>query len=350
MGLTETLGARAARQGRSAPVECGELGTLTVEALPVRELELLRRGADGNRAVFYVACRELQSAGEELRKAGKVFAPDGIMQFVSDGEAAAAARTVLELSGWTEKNSEHIQALNLGSRGREFNLDENRLQIVQSNAAAEMAENRLASVQEMEPIVPLTDGNRLDSVQFNGASAPAFGQVSRETEAESAEFDTVPESDKKLQAMGILPPERTQNVVSGESTPIGVDDATEAPGDALHEIMSEFGNALHETTSEFRGERREILHESMSEFRDTLHETTSEFGEIRRGIPHEIKSEFGDALHESTSEFRDGLHEITSEYPEKDRASLHETTSELAEAVARRLVEGLRRAKWVRGD
>ena len=104
MGLAEKLGARAARQGRSAPVACGELGTVTVEALSVRELERLLRGADGTRAVFYAACRELQSAGEALRKAGKVFAPDGIMQFVSDSEAAAAARTVLELSGKTQSD------------------------------------------------------------------------------------------------------------------------------------------------------------------------------------------------------------------------------------------------------
>ena len=41
---------------------------------------------------------------------------------------------------------------------------------------------------------------------------------------------------------------------------------------------------------------------------------------------------------------------MTSEFPEKDRPALHEATSELAEQVARRLVEGLRRAKWVRGD
>ena len=42
MGLAETLGARAARQGRSACVDCGALVTVTVEALPLRELELLR--------------------------------------------------------------------------------------------------------------------------------------------------------------------------------------------------------------------------------------------------------------------------------------------------------------------
>lgn len=297
MGLAEILGARAARQGRSATVACGELGTVTVEALPVRELELLLRGSDGQRAVFYAACRELQSAGEELRKAGKVFAPDGIMQFVSDDEAAAAARTVLELSGQADLN-------NVDRVVRETNLYENRLQIVQQKSDDENAKtqvqtgsNRLGPVQNIGPIVPLTDGNRLAPVQFNGVSDPGFGQVSRETGTKIAGFDTVPESEKKSQAMGILPSKRTQNIVSGESTPRGAYGSGGATGDALHETESEFG--------------------------ESLHETTSEFGEIRRGVPHESKSEFG--------------------------VRLHETESELAEKVARRLAEGLRRAKWVRG-
>ena len=99
MGLSETLGARAARQGCCASVDCGALGTVTVEALPLRELELLLRGADGQRAVFYAACRELQAAGEALRQRGRVFTPDGVLQFVSDSEAKAAAEAVCRLSG-----------------------------------------------------------------------------------------------------------------------------------------------------------------------------------------------------------------------------------------------------------
>lgn len=56
MTLGDVLAARAdnaAHAGRSRP---GTLGTVTVEALPVRELERLTRGADGDRAVFYAAC------------------------------------------------------------------------------------------------------------------------------------------------------------------------------------------------------------------------------------------------------------------------------------------------------
>ena len=52
---------------------------------------------------------------------------------------------------------------------------------------------------------------------------------------------------------------------------------------------------------------------------------------------HESKSEFG-------AERAEDLHETESEYTE----NLHETESELAERVARELLEGLRRAAWVR--
>ena len=283
MGLAEKLTARAARQGRSAPVACGELGTVTVEALPVRELEMLLRQTDGQRAVFYAACRELQSAGEELRKAGKVFAPDGIMQFVSDSEAAAAARTVLELSGQADLNTVDRVVW-------ETSENQNRLQIVQEKSNDEKAKtqvqtgsNRLASVQYVGADSPQEDEIRPGIVQEIKAPAPGFGQVSRETGDESAEFDTVSESDKKAQAMEILLSERTQDAVAGECIPMGAENAAEAPKETLWKTEVESGNRLHE-----------------------------------------IKPEFGETAHEATSE--------------------------LAEAVARRMVEGLRRAKWVRGD
>ena len=70
-----------------------------MEALPVRELELLLRQADGARAVFYAACRELQAAGETLRRERRLFTPDEVKQYVPDEEARTAARTVLALSG-----------------------------------------------------------------------------------------------------------------------------------------------------------------------------------------------------------------------------------------------------------
>ena len=53
-------------------------------------------------------------------------------------------------------------------------------------------------------------------------------------------------------------------------------------------------------------------------------------------------------MHESKSDFggREGgsVHEMKSEQAE----TVHETTSELAERVARELLDGLKRAAWVR--
>ena len=102
MALGDILAARADNARARGTVEAGTLGTVTVEALPVRELERLMRGADGDRAVFYAACRELQGAGAALLRAGKVYRPDQVMALVSDAEAAKAAEAVRARSGWTE--------------------------------------------------------------------------------------------------------------------------------------------------------------------------------------------------------------------------------------------------------
>ena len=99
MGAADILTARTASRGRSAAVACGELGLVTVEALPLRELELLYRGADGTRKVAYAACRELQQVGETLHQAGRIYTPDGVLQYLSDDEASLLAREVFRLSG-----------------------------------------------------------------------------------------------------------------------------------------------------------------------------------------------------------------------------------------------------------
>ena len=331
MGLAEKLASRATARGATAQVACGELGTVTVEALPVRELELLLRGPDGQRAVFYAACRELQAAGEELRKAGKVFTPDGILQFVSDGEAAAAARAVLELSGGTTQEQVGTKSKSFGTN-QEFRLvsvqSEQSLNVPDSTMPA--GENRLVSVQNTEPVTPLMEQNRLAPVQENDETASHFGQVSRETGAASANLGTVFESDKKAQAMGILPSERTQNVVDREILPSHGNGSAGLPGNGLHETKSDFEESLHETTSESSAD----LHEMKSDFGNGLHETKSESA----GSLHETESEFGEkrtsALHETESESAEMLHEIKSE---------------LAEHAARQLLAGLQRAKWVRG-
>lgn len=99
MELLELLRQRSQALNQSVQVDCGTLGMLTAQALSLRECRALSAGADGDRAVLYAACRELQSAGELLRREGRVFRPDEIMQLVTDEEAAAGARAVRTLSG-----------------------------------------------------------------------------------------------------------------------------------------------------------------------------------------------------------------------------------------------------------
>ncbi len=99
MELLEVLRRRSQAVQATAQVDCGALGTLTAQALPLREYAALAAGTDSDRAVLYAACRQLQAAGEQLRREGRLFRPDEIMQFVSDEEAAAGARAVRALSG-----------------------------------------------------------------------------------------------------------------------------------------------------------------------------------------------------------------------------------------------------------
>lgn len=107
MALLDTLRGRAARKGGTAQVPCGALGTLTVEALSLAECARL----GGNpRSLFYAACRELQSAGEALRKEGLVFRPDEIMESVTEEEARLAAQAILALSGVSAPAAEEAAA------------------------------------------------------------------------------------------------------------------------------------------------------------------------------------------------------------------------------------------------
>ena len=100
MALADVLRERVSRRGRTAEVACGLLGTVTVEALPPRECAALGL-RDGGRALFYAACRDLQTAGETLRREGRLFTPAEVTAYVSDEEAAAAARTGWAVCGGT---------------------------------------------------------------------------------------------------------------------------------------------------------------------------------------------------------------------------------------------------------
>ena len=328
MALADVLRERVSRRGRTAEVACGLLGTVTVEALPPRECAALGM-RDGGRALFYAACRDLQTAGETLRREGRLFTPAEVTAYVSDEEAAAAARTVLALSGVTADGD---------------------------GASTKSAEVRLGDVRK-------PDGTAED------------GQVSHE-------FFSGDGSDRTAPILGGVSDFVPQNLALSEendrfSAPLELSGNTgevSGRGSNLHETESEVGEAVHETKSEFAAARRRGLHESKSEVEETLHEMKSESAAARREGLHESKSEVRETVHETKSELtaerQEGLHESRSEVGEtmhetksdsaaERRRGLHESRSEVGEAVhktksesverfAEGLLEGLRRAAAVR--
>ena len=387
MALADVLRERVSRRGRTAEVACGLLGTVTVEALPPRECAALGL-RDGGRALFYAACRDLQTAGETLRREGRLFTPAEVTAYVSDEEAAAAARTVLVLSGVTANGdgastkSEEVRLGDVQNSGAHLAVEmpsgaEIRLDGVQENEEVRLEDVRKKAGQKAE--VRLEDVRkkakiRLADVQDSDGTA-ADGQVSHE-------FFGGDGSDRTDPILGGVSDFVPQNLALSEendrfSAPLELSGNTEevsGRGSNLHEKKSEVGEALHETKSESAAERRRGLHEKKSEVRETVHEMKSESAAERRRGLHESRSEVGEALHETKSESaaerRRGLHETESEVGEavhetkseltaERRRGLHETESEAGETVhetksesverfAEGLLEGLRRAAAVR--
>ena len=380
MALADVLRERVSRRGRTAEVACGLLGTVTVEALPPRECAALGL-RDGGRALFYAACRDLQTAGETLRREGRLFTPAEVTAYVSDEEAAAAARTVLALSGVTAdgdgpstKSAEvrlgdvQINGAHLAAEApseKEIRLDgvqENTVQKAEvrlgdvRKKAGQKAEVRLEDVRNDEPRfaanAPVAGEFRLADVQENG---DLTGKVRHEDVREKAvqkaeirledvrkpdgtaedgqvshEFFGGDGSDRTDPILGGVSDFVPQNLALSEendrfSAPLELSGNTgevSGRGSNLHESRSEVGEPVHETKSDLTTERREGVHESKSEIRETVHEKKSESAAARR-----------EGLHESRSEVREAV---------------HETKSESVERFAEGLLEGLRRAAAVR--
>lgn len=398
MALADVLRERVSRRGRTAEVACGLLGTVTVEALPPRECAALGL-RDGGRALFYAACRDLQTAGETLRREGRLFTPAEVTAYVSDEEAAAAARTVLALSGVTadgdgpSTKSEEVRHEDVQNSGahlaveapseKEIRLDgvqENTVQKAEvrlgdvRNDAPHFAANaplarefRLADVQENE-IVRLGDVRKPDgtaedgqvSHEFFGGDGsdrtdPILGGVSdfvpqnlalsEENDRFSAPLE-LSGNTEEVSGRGSNPHEKKSEV--GEAVHETKSESATERRRGLHETESEVGEVLHEMKSELTAERRRGLHESRLEVGEPVHETKSELTAARRRGLHETESEVGETVHETKSESaaerREGLHETESEAGE----TLHETKSESVERFAEGLLEGLRRAAAVR--
>ena len=391
MALADVLRERVSRRGRTAEVACGLLGTVTVEALPSRECAALGL-RDGGRALLYAACRDLQTAGETLRREGRLFTPAEVTAYVSDEEAAAAARTILALSGVTadgdgaSTKSEEVRLGDVQNNGAHLAVDapsekEIRLDGVQENTV-QKAEVRLGDVRNDEPHfaakAPVAGEFRLADVQENGdLTGKVRHEDVQEKAVQKAEIrlgdvrkpdGTAEDGQVSHEFFGGDGSERTDPILGGVSdfvpqnlalseendrfsAPLELSGNTEevsGRGSNLHETKSEAGELVHETKSESAAERRDGLHESRSEVEETVHETKSDLtAERRRGL-HETESEAGETVHETKSELtamrREDLHENKSEAGE----ALHETKSESVERFAEGLLEGLRRAAAVR--
>ena len=391
MALADVLRERVSRRGRTAEVACGLLGTVTVEALPPRECAALGM-RDGGRALFYAACRDLQTAGETLRREGRLFTPAEVTAYVSDEEAEAAARTVLALSGVTadgdgpSTKSAEVRLGDVQNSGAHLAVEapsekEIRLGDVRKKAG-QKAEVRLGDVRNDAPHfaanAPSAREFRLGDVQEN---EDLTGKVRHEDVREKAvqkaeirlgdvrkpdgtaedgqvshEFFGGDGSDRTDPILGGVSDFVPQNLALSEendrfSAPLELPGNTgevSGRGSNLHESESEAGEALHEMKSESAAARREGVHESESEVRETVHETKSESAAARRGGLHENRSEVGKPVHETKSEFaaerREGLHESRSEAGEAvhemksesaaaRRRGLHESRSEVEEAV-----------------
>jgi len=354
MALGDILAARADNARARGTVEAGTLGTVTVEALPVRELERLMRGADGDRAVFYAACRELQGAGAALLRAGKVYRPDQVMALVSDAEAAKAAEAVRALSGWTGMDGGTAQRTDLPAGNTAGD----------SAGAGEAADGQDShetdKKAEIRPTVVQVNAKvRRDAVQKKTADAAFRPDTVREKAGKNAEIRHRSVHGEKAGGQASceflaeygepLPPDGKTQVLPEKSP-----DAPQNVG-----VSDKMDGSLQKTEREFLSERAAPedgyalgLHESKSEINGrggaNLHESESENGAGSGNALHEGESEITETLHETESENDaaggNPLHESKSEVTE----TLHETTSELAERVARELLDGLRRAAWVR--
>lgn len=413
MALGDILAARADNARARGTVEAGTLGTVTVEALPVRELERLMRGADGDRAVFYAACRELQGAGAALLRAGKVYRPDQVMALVSDAEAAKAAEAVRALSGWTGMDGGTAQRTDLpagntagDSAGAGKAADTGASSEASDGTAGEAAAHGTDTDKKAAFPAVTSDGRTADngrsgdlrSEGAGGADEGAGGQDSHETDKEAeirpavvqVNAEVRREAVQKKTADAAFRPD-TVREKAGKNAEIRHRSVhgEKAGGQASCEFLAEYGEplppdgktqvlpekspdapqnvgvsdkmdgSLQKTERDFLSERAAPergyalgLHESKSEIDGrggaNLHESESENGAGSGNALHEGESEITETLHETESEndAKGGktLHESKSEVTE----TLHETTSELAERVARELLDGLRRAAWVR--
>ena len=355
------------------------------------------RGADGDRAVFYAACRELQGAGAALLRAGKVYRPDQVMALVSDAEAAKAAEAVRALSGWTGMDGGTAQRTDLpagntagDSAGAGEAADTGASSEASDGTAGEAAAHGTDTDKKAAFPAVTSDGRTADngrsgdlrSEGAGGADENAGGQASRE--ADGAEIrpavvqvnaEVRREAVQKKTADAAFRPD-TVREKAGKKAEIRHRSVhgEKAGGQASCEFLAEYGEPLPPdgktqvlpekspdapqnvgVSDKMDGSLQKTEREFLSEraapedgYALGLHESKSENGAGSGNALHETESEITETLHEMKSDLGaergEELHEMKSEVTE----NVHETTSELAERVARELLDGLKRAAWVR--
>ena len=286
--------------------------------------------------------------------------------YVSDEEAAAAARTVLALSGVTadgdgpSTKSAEVRHEDVQKDGAHLAVDapsekEIRLDGVQENTV-QKAEVRLGDVRNDGPYfaakAPSAREFQLADVREKaGQKAKVRHEDVREKADQKAEIrlgdvrkpdGTAADGQVSHEFFGGDGSDRTGPTLGGVSDFAPLNLALSEENDRFSAPLELSGN-----TEEVSG-RGSNLHESESEVGETLHEMKSESAAERRRGLHENKSEAGEAVHETKSESaaarREGLHESKSEVGE----TVHETKSESVERFAEGLLEGLRRAAAVR--
>ena len=407
MALADVLRERVSRRGCTAEMACGLLGTVTVEALPPRECAALGL-RDGGRALFYAACRDLQTAGETLRREGRLFTPAEVTAYVSDAEAEAAARTVLALSGVTadgdgpSTKSAEVRLGDVQNSGahlaveapvagefRPADVQENtvqkaevRLGDVRNDAphfavkAPSAREFRLAGVQENEKV-------RHEDVRKKAVQKAEIRLGDVRNDAPHLAANTP--SAREFRLAGVQENEKVRlgdvRKKAGQKTEIRLGDVrkpdgTAADGQVSHEFFGGDGSdrtdpilggvsdfvpqnlALSEENDRFSAPlelsgntekvsgRGSNLHESESEVEETVHETKSDLTAEKRGGLHESKSEAGEAVHETKSELTAERWRGLHESRSEVEETVHETKSE--SAAARR--EGLHESKSEAGE
>ena len=291
----------------------------------------------------------------------------GLISTTSPGSAAAAAaRTVLALSGVTadgdgpSTKSAEVRLGDVQNSGAHLAVDapseeEIRLGDVQENTG-QKAEVRLEDVRNDEPHfaanAPVAGEFRLADVQENGdLTGKVRHEDVREKAVQKAEIrlggvrkpdGTAEDGQVSHEFFGGDGSDRTDPILGGVSDFVPQNLALSEENDRFSAPLELSGN-----TEEVSG-RGSNLHESESEVGETMHETKSESAAERRQGLHASRSEVGETVHEMksdlTTERRQGLHESRSEVGE----AVHETKSESVERFAEGLLEGLRRAAAVR--